>query len=195
MATHDSHASGNPSMATHWMPFTANRDFKQDPKMFVRAEGVYYYDREGKKILDGSSGLFTTPAGHGRREIAEAVYKQLSELDFTPSFLRGHDKTFELADKIAAMMPEGLDRIFFVNSGSEAVETAMKMALNYHRVRGQGNRQMFVSRERAYHGVNFGGVALSAIRCQARCICVTPIFRRTNSPLVKVIMASTSPRI
>ena len=109
MATHDSHASGNPSMATHWMPFTANRDFKQDPKMFVRAEGVYYYDREGKKILDGSSGLFTTPAGHGRREIAEAVYKQLSELDFTPSFLRGHDKTFELADKIAAMMPEGLD--------------------------------------------------------------------------------------
>ena len=163
MATHDSHASGNPSMATHWMPFTANRDFKQDPKMFVRAEGVYYYDREGKKILDGSSGLFTTPAGHGRREIAEAVYKQLSELDFTPSFLRGHDKTFELADKIAAMMPEGLDRIFFVNSGSEAVETAMKMALNYHRVRGQGNRQMFVSRERAYHGVNFGGVALSGM--------------------------------
>jgi beta-alanine--pyruvate transaminase len=151
------------TMQNHWMPFTANRDFARDPKIFAKAEGVYYYDHEGRKILDGSSGLFTTPAGHGRREIAEAVYKQLTELDFTPSFLRSHEKTFELASKIAAYMPEGLDKIFFVNSGSEAVDTAMKMALNYHRVRGQGNRQMFVSRERAYHGVNFGGVALSGM--------------------------------
>ena len=93
-------------MSNHWMPFSANRDFKQDPKMFGKAEGVYYYDRDGRKILDGSSGLFTTPAGHSRREIAEAVYKQLSELDFTPSFLRSHDKSFELAAKIAKLMPE-----------------------------------------------------------------------------------------
>ena len=147
----------------HWMPFTANRDFKADPKMFARAEGVHFTTPDGRKVLDGSSGLFTTPAGHGRREIAEAVHAQLLELDFTPSFLRGHAKAYELASRIAALMPKGLDRIFFVNSGSESVETAMKMALAYHRARGEGARQMFVSRERAYHGVSFGGVALSGM--------------------------------
>ena len=150
-------------MAHHWLPFSPNRDFKVDPKLFVKAEGVYYYKPNGDKVLDGSSGLFTSPAGHGRREIAEAVFKQLLELDFVSSFQRSHPKAFEAADRIAALLPEGLDKIFFCNSGSEAVDTAMKMALAYHRARGQGTRTIFVSRERAYHGVNFGGVALSGL--------------------------------
>jgi beta-alanine--pyruvate transaminase len=147
----------------HWMPFTSNREFKSDPKIFARAEGVTYTSEAGERILDGSSGLFTTPAGHGRPEIAQAVYEQLLALDYAPSFTRGHPKAFELAKRIAALTPEGLDRVFFVNSGSEAVDTAMKMALAYHRARGEGQRTMFVSRERAYHGVNFGGVALSGM--------------------------------
>jgi beta-alanine--pyruvate transaminase len=150
-------------MAHHWLPFSPNRDFKVDPKLFVKAEGVYYYKPNGDKVLDGSSGLFTSPAGHGRREIAEAVFKQLLELDFVSSFQRSHPKAFETADRIAALLPEGLDKVFFCNSGSEAVDTAMKMALAYHRARGQGTRTIFVSRERAYHGVNFGGVALSGL--------------------------------
>src|SRR5256885_8852747 len=148
------------SMDNHWMPFTPNRLFHEDPTIFVKAEGVHYYDQAGRKILDGSSGLFTTPAGHARREIAEAVGRQLMELDYTPSFLRGHPKAYELASRIARLTPPGLDKIFFASSGSEAVDSAMKIALAYHRARGQGQRQIFVSRERAYHGVNFGGVAL-----------------------------------
>lgn len=151
------------NMDHYWLPFTPNRDFRSDPKLFARAEGVYYYAPDGRKILDGSSGLFTTPAGHGRREIADAVHRQLLELDYTSSFQRSHPKAFEAATRIAALMPKGLDKIFFCNSGSEAVETAMKMSLAYHRARGQGTRTMFVSRERAYHGVNFGGVALSGM--------------------------------
>ena len=151
------------AMDNHWMPFTPNRAFHDDPKIFVKAKGVHYFDQTGRKILDGSSGLFTTPAGHGRKEIAEAVYHQMLELDFTPSFLRGHPKAYELASRVAALMPAGLDKIFFANSGSEAVDSAMKIALAYHRARGQGQRQIFVSRERAYHGVNFGGVALSGM--------------------------------
>lgn len=155
---------GSPAvMDNHFMPFTPNREFHRDPKLFARAEGVWYYDTTGRKILDGSSGLFTTPAGHGRKEIAKAVYDQMLELDFTPSFLRGHPKAYELATRIAKLTPDGLDRIFFASSGSEAVDTAMKLALAYHRARGQGQRQIFVSRERAYHGVNFGGVALSGM--------------------------------
>lgn len=151
------------NMDNHWMPFTSNRDFKQDPKLFARAEGIHFYDPQGRAIIDGSSGLFTTPAGHGRREIAEAVYKQLMELDYTPSFTRSHPKSFELAERIAKLTPPGLNRIFFVNSGSESVDTAMKIALAYHRAKGEGQRTLFVSRERAYHGVNFGGVALSGM--------------------------------
>ena len=152
-----------PAMDNHWMPFTSNRAFQEDPKIFVKAKGVHYFDQAGRKILDGSSGLFTTPAGHGRTEIAEAVYHQMLELDYTPSFMRGHPKAYELAARIARLMPDGLDKIFFASSGSEAVDSAMKIALAYHRARGQGQRQIFVSRERAYHGVNFGGVALSGM--------------------------------
>ncbi len=151
------------AMDNHWLPFTPNRDFHDEPKLFSRAQGVFYYTPDGREVLDGSSGLFTTPAGHGRKEIAEAVYKQMLELDFVSSFQRSHPKAFEAAERVARLTPDGLDRIFFCNSGSEAVDTAMKIALAYHRARGQSSRTLFVSRERAYHGVGFGGVALSGL--------------------------------
>jgi len=151
------------SLDEYWMPFTPNREFKADPKMIVRAEGMFFWNDRGEKLIDASSGLFCCAAGHGRREIAEAVGRQLSELDFTAPFLRGHPKQFELATRVAELTPGDLNRIFFCNSGSEAVESAMKVALAYHQARGQGGRNVFVSRERAYHGVNFGGVALSGL--------------------------------
>jgi beta-alanine--pyruvate transaminase len=146
-----------------WMPFTPNRDFKSDPRIVVRAEGMYYFNDRGEKIIDASSGLFCVAAGHCRKEITEAVHAQLAELDFVAPFMRAHPKSFELASRVAELTPGDLNRIFFVNSGSEAVDTAMKAALAYHQARGQSGRTMFVSRERAYHGVNFGGVALSGI--------------------------------
>jgi beta-alanine--pyruvate transaminase len=155
--------SALPSMAHQWLPFTPNRDFKEDPKLFGSARDQYFYDLDGRAILDAGSGLFTTPAGHCRKEIADAVHAQLLELDFTPSFLRAHPKSFELANRLAALLPDGIDQLFFVNSGSEAVDTAMKIALAYHRARKDAGRTMFVSRERAYHGVNFGGIALSGL--------------------------------
>jgi len=151
------------SMDELWMPFTANRDFKSDPKIVVRAEGMHYWNNRGEKIIDASSGLFCVAAGHGRKEIAEAVHRQLLELDFVAPFMRAHPKSFELASRVAELTPGDLNRIFFVNSGSEAIDTAMKVALAYHQARGQAGRTMFISRERAYHGVNFGGVALSGI--------------------------------
>jgi beta-alanine--pyruvate transaminase len=151
------------SKAEYWMPFTSNRDFKADPKMVVRAEGMYYWSDHGDRIIDASSGLMCVNAGHSRKEIADAVYKQLNELDFVPPFMRGHPKSFVLAERVAQLTPGDLKRIFFVNSGSESIDTAMKIALAYHQAKGQAGRTMFVSRERAYHGVNFGGVALSGI--------------------------------
>jgi len=157
-------SSPNPiSMDEYWMPFTSNRDFRNDPKMIVRAEGMYLWNDHGERLLDGASGLFCVNAGHGRRQIADAVGAQLRELDFSAPFTRGHPKQFQLATRIAELTPGDLNRIFFVNSGSEAVDTAMKVALAYHHARGQGGRSMFISRERAYHGVNFGGVSLSGL--------------------------------
>ncbi|MDE1155932.1 MAG: aminotransferase class III-fold pyridoxal phosphate-dependent enzyme [Acidobacteriaceae bacterium] len=150
-------------MNAQWLPFTPNRDFLRDPKMFARASGVFYTDVEGRSVLDGASGLFTTPAGHARVEIADAVREQMLALDFTPSFLRGHNGSFALAEQIVEILPKGMERVFFVNSGSEAVDTALKICLAYHRARRDSGRQMFVSRERAYHGVNFGGVALAGM--------------------------------
>ena len=151
------------SLDEYWMPFTPNREFKADPQMVVRAEGVWLWDDRGNKIIDASSGLFCVNAGHGRKEIAEAVGKQLRELDFCAPFLRAHPKQFELATRVAELTPGDLNRIFFANSGSESVDSAMKLALAYHQARGQSGRNIFVSRERAYHGVNFGGVALSGL--------------------------------
>lgn len=146
-----------------WMPFTGNRDFKAEPRLIVRGEGVYYWNHKGEKMLDGSSGLFCCAAGHGRKEIADAVAKQLMEVEFTPHFQMGHPSSFELASRIAKLTPEGLNRIFFTNSGSEAVDTAMKIAMAYHRAKKDGQRIRFVSRERAYHGVNIGGTSLSGM--------------------------------
>ncbi len=151
------------SLQPYWMPFSANKEFKAEPRLFSRAEGMYFYTPEGQQVIDASSGLFCVAAGHCRREIAEAVYQQLQTLDFTAPFLRAHPKAFELAQRVSEYTPAGLNRIFFVNSGSEAVDTAMKIALMVHRVRGQSQRQLFVSRERAYHGVNMGGVALAGM--------------------------------
>ncbi len=147
----------------YWMPFTANRDFKANPRIFVSGEGMYYKSHEGKRILDGSSGLFCVAAGHGRREVADAVGKQLMELDYCAPFQSAHPLSFELAQRVAALTPGDLDYVFFANSGSEAVDTALKIALAYHRARGQGQRMRFISRERAYHGVNIGGTSLSGL--------------------------------
>ncbi len=151
------------SMDEYWMPFTPNRDFRAEPKMVVRAEGMHVWNPRGDRLIDASSGLFCVNAGHCRREIADAVAAQLRELDFIAPFTRGHPKQFELATRVAALTPGDLDRIFFVNSGSEAVDTAMKVALAYWRAKGEGGRTMFVSRERAYHGVNFGGTSLAGL--------------------------------
>lgn len=152
-----------PTLEHHWLPFTSNRDFKRQPRLFVRASGMYYWSQHGHKILDGSSGLFTSAAGHCRPEIAQAVSEQLNTLDFASSFMRGHPRAFELAKAIAGLMPAGLGHVFFCNSGSEAVDTAIKIALAYHVARKEAQRTYLVSRERAYHGVNIGGTALSGM--------------------------------
>lgn len=151
------------SLDEHWMPFTANRSFKREPRLMVRAEGMYYWSDRGDKILDACSGLFCVAAGHNRTEIREAVARQLGELDYTPHFQLGFPGSFELARRVTELTPEGMDRIFFTNSGSESVETALKIALAYHRARGDGHRNCFVGRERAYHGMNFGGLAVGGI--------------------------------
>ena len=150
-------------LSFNWLPFTPNRDFRRDPKILARAKGMYYYDTAGRPIIDGSSGLFAVAAGHGREEITRAVGNQLDELDFAPSFYRGNPPAFRAARQLAGILPDGLDRVFLVNSGSEAVDTAIKIALLYHRIRGEAQRTLFVSRERAYHGVNLGGLGLSGI--------------------------------
>lgn len=151
------------SLEENWMPFTGNRDFKKSPRIVVRGKGLHYYDHKGGKILDGSSGLFCCPLGHGRKEIAQAVYEQLLENDYTPPFQLGHPGAFDLAQRVARITPEPMNHIFFANSGSEAIDTALKIAMAYHRVKGQGHRTRFVSRERAYHGVNIGGTSLSGM--------------------------------
>ncbi|MCW2309912.1 aspartate aminotransferase family protein [Rhodobium gokarnense] len=151
------------SLEHHWMPFTANRAFKSDPRLVVKSEGVHLWDHRGGQLLDGSSGLFCVAAGHGRTEIADAVHAQLQTNDYMSPFASGTPGSFELARKLAAILPEGIDHVFFVNSGSEAVDTALKVAMAYNRARGEGQRIRFVSRERAYHGVNIGGVSLSGM--------------------------------
>jgi beta-alanine--pyruvate transaminase len=148
---------------SYWMPFTANRQFKAKPRLMASAEGMYYRSTDGRKILDGTAGLWCVNAGHGRREIAEAVQRQLVALDYAPAFQMGHPAIFEAASRIAALLPGGLDHVFFGNSGSEAVETALKIALAYHRARGDGARTRLIGRERGYHGVGFGGISVGGI--------------------------------
>ncbi len=151
------------SLEAHWMPFTANRDFKSNPRMVVKSEGMYMWDYKGGQIIDGSSALFCTPAGHARREIAEAVYNQMLNNDYTPHFQLGHPGSFELAERVCRLLPDDFNHVFFTNSGSESVDTAIKVILAYHRARGQAQRNRLVSRERAYHGVNMGGVSLAGM--------------------------------
>ncbi len=146
-----------------FMPFSMNRHFKKAPRLLARAEGVYYYTPEGRKLIDGSSGLWCVNAGHCREKIVKAVQKQVAELDFAPTFQMGHPLAFEFADKVASLAPGDLKRVFFTNSGSESVDTALKLALAYHRVRGEGHRVRLIGRERGYHGVNFGGTAVGGM--------------------------------
>jgi len=151
------------AMEHHWLPFTDNRAFRAEPQLFARAEGLRYVTPQGESVLDGSSGLFCCPAGHARPEIAEAVHAQLMTLDYTPHFQRAAPISFELATRLAELLPDGIDRVFFGSSGSEAVDSAMKICLAYHRARGEGQRRRFVSRAWGYHGVNLGGTSLAGM--------------------------------
>jgi len=146
-----------------WMPFTANRAFKARPRMVAGAKDMHYITPEGRKVLDGSAGLWCTNAGHNRDPIVKAIQKQAAELDFSPTFQFGHPKAFELAGRIASLAPGDLDHVFFCNSGSEAVDTALKIAIAYHGVRGNASRVRLIGRERAYHGVGFGGISVGGI--------------------------------
>jgi beta-alanine--pyruvate transaminase len=156
-------ALSNSDLDAFWMPFTANRQFKANPRLLTRAEGMYYWSTDGREVLDGVAGLWCVNAGHGRREITEAVTKQLGTMEFAPAFQMGHPIAFELANRLAKIAPPGLDRIFFTNSGSESVDTALKIALAYHRSRGNGQRIRFIGREKGYHGVGFGGMSVGGI--------------------------------
>jgi beta-alanine--pyruvate transaminase len=146
-----------------WMPYTANRAYKSAPRMLARAEGMSYYTTTGEEVLDGTAGLWCVNAGHGRREITEAIQKQAAVMDFAPTFQLGHPIAFQAAAKIAEHTPEGLDRVFFTNSGSESADTALKIALAYQRARGEAQRVRLVGRERGYHGVGFGGISVGGI--------------------------------
>ncbi|HUO88046.1 MAG TPA: aspartate aminotransferase family protein [Rhizomicrobium sp.] len=147
----------------YWMAFTANRQFKAAPRMFVSAKGMHYRTADGREVLDGIAGMWCCNAGHGRPRIVKAVQDQVAELDYSPAFQMGHPKAFELASRLAALMPGALDHVFFTNSGSESVETALKIALAYHRLRGEAQRVRLIGREKAYHGVNFGGMSVGGI--------------------------------
>lgn len=147
----------------HWMPFTGNRNFKANPRMIVSAQGAYYTDIDGRQILDGLSGLWTCGLGHCREEITQAVARQIGQLDYAPAFQFGHPLSFELANRIKAFMPQGLDHVFFTASGSEAADTALKMARAYWRAKGQGTKTRLIGREKGYHGVNFGGISVGGM--------------------------------
>jgi beta-alanine--pyruvate transaminase len=147
----------------YWMPFTANRQFKKSPRLLAKSSGMFYWDDKGRQILDAVAGLWCVNAGHGRAKIVQAIQDQAAEMDFAPPFQMAHPKAFELAERVAQIAPAGMGKVFFTNSGSEAVETALKMALAYHRVRGEGSRTRLIGRERGYHGVNFGGISVGGI--------------------------------
>src|SRR3990170_4116455 len=146
-----------------WMPFTANRQYKRSPRLVVSAEGMHYTTDDGRKVLDGTSGLWCVNAGHCRSKIVEAIRKQVGELDFAGTFQMGHPRAFECASKLVNIAPPGFDHVFFTNSGSESVETALKIALAYHRAKGNATKTRLIGRERGYHGVNFGGTSVGGI--------------------------------
>ena len=151
------------TLEAHWMPYTGNRQFKEDPRIITSAEGVWYTDDKGRKVLDGHSGLWTSGLGHGRKEISAAVSQQINTLDFAPPFQFGHPPAFELADRIKGLMPEDLDYVFFTNSGSESADTSLKMARAYWRLMGQPTKTRFVVCIKGYHGVKFGGISVGGI--------------------------------
>ena len=151
------------TLENYWMPFTANRDFKENPRLIERAEGMYYTNHHGQKVMDGSAGLFCVAAGHARPEIIEAVSRQLAQLDYSPPFQFSHPAAFEFATKLTQLLPAEINHVFFGNSGSEAVDSALKIVLAYHRAKGQGRKTRFVGREKSYHGVNFGGMSVSGL--------------------------------
>ncbi len=150
-------------LEAHWMPYTGNRQFKDDPRMIVGAEGAYFIDDRGRRIFDGLSGLWCSGLGHNRPEITEAVTRQLQTLDYSPAFQFGHPGSFELANRVKALTPEGLDYVFFTGSGSEAADTSLKMARAYWRLKGQPAKTKLIGREKGYHGVNFGGISVGGI--------------------------------
>ena len=150
-------------MDAFWMPFSANRQFKHTPRLLASAEGMYYQSTDGRQILDGTGGLWCCNAGHGRQRIIDAVQQQIATLDFAPTFQMGHPLPFVLAERLAAIAPDTLNHVFFTNSGSESVDTALKIALAYHRARGEGQRTRLIGREKGYHGVGFGGISVGGL--------------------------------
>src|SRR5690348_8136766 len=150
-------------LEAYWLPFTPNRAFKASPRLITRAKDMHYYTPEGRAVLDGTAGLWCTNAGHNREPIVAAIQREAAALDYAPAFQFSHPKAFELASRIAALAPGDLDHVFFCNSGSEAVDTALKIALAYHNVRGNASRVRLIGRERGYHGVGFGGIAVGGI--------------------------------
>ncbi|MCJ7993599.1 aspartate aminotransferase family protein [Rhizobium cremeum] len=146
-----------------WMPFTANRQFKKEPRLFVGAKDMYYTTHDGRQVLDGTAGLWCVNAGHCRPKITEAIREQAGELDYAPAFQLGHPKAFELANRLVDIAPDGMSHVFYTNSGSESVDTALKIALAYQRVKGEGTRFRLIGRERGYHGINFGGMSVGGI--------------------------------
>ncbi|NJL40415.1 MAG: aspartate aminotransferase family protein [Leptolyngbyaceae cyanobacterium SM1_4_3] len=151
------------NLEAFWMPFTANRQFKSKPRIMVSAKDMHFTTEDGRQVLDGTAGLWCVNAGHCRPKIIEAIHKQVSTLDYAPAFQMGHPGAFQLAEQLAAMLPGDLDHVFFANSGSEAVDSALKIAIAYHRAKGQGTRQRLIGRERGYHGVGFGGISVGGI--------------------------------
>ena len=152
-----------PSLDAYWMPFTANRQFKQAPRMLARAEGMHFWTPEGRQVLDAVAGLWCVNAGHARPKIVKAIQQQAAEMDFAPSFNMGHPKAFDLAERLVKIAPAGMTKVFYTNSGSESVETALKMAIAYHRACGDASRTRLIGRERGYHGVNFGGISVGGM--------------------------------
>jgi len=167
-----------PSMEQLWMPFTANRQFKAAPRLLVSAQGMYYRTHDGRQVLDGTAGLWCVNAGHSRPEISAAIARQAQEMDYAPPFQMGHPVQFEAANLLADIAPNDLKKVFFTNSGSESVDSALKIALAYHRARGDGTRTLFIGRERGYHGVGFGGISVGGMVANRR------VFRGSLLPNV-----------